>query len=250
MGALQDRMTEDLEVRGYAQNTIATYVRCVGRFAKHFELPPGRLGPENIRQYMLHLARDKKLSASSQNVYAGAIEFFYRTTLKRPDVVQGIARRDLPHQGWQHRHCLRRGVPASLRAARAAPRLRQDPALRTDGFQQRHNSARTGPHPARRKTPRACTCGHRLMGSRRVRRLDSAAAQAHRAGHAHLPDVPAAHHGPSPPATTMLAGTAAAGGCVIARHTSPPTHPHAASAAWSPTSRRRCRRTNGIATSQ
>ena len=50
MGALQDRMVEDLRLRGFAQNTIKTYVYQVRKFVKHFGLAPGRLGAADIRR--------------------------------------------------------------------------------------------------------------------------------------------------------------------------------------------------------
>jgi integrase/recombinase XerD len=96
MGKLRDRMVQDLEVRGHAHNTIATYVRCVSVFARQVGLPPAKLGPEHVRRFLLYLRNDRKLCAASQNVYAGAIAFLYRVTLQRPEVVKDLPRCKVP----------------------------------------------------------------------------------------------------------------------------------------------------------
>ena len=51
MTPLRQRMREDLQLRNYAPETIANYLRCVAHFAHYFRTPPDRLGPEHIRQY-------------------------------------------------------------------------------------------------------------------------------------------------------------------------------------------------------
>jgi hypothetical protein len=42
------------------------------------------LGAEEIREFLLHL-RARNVSASTFNVYDGAIKFLYRVTLERPE---------------------------------------------------------------------------------------------------------------------------------------------------------------------
>jgi site-specific recombinase XerD len=41
---------------------------------------------------LLHLAHEVKAAPSTVNVYAGAIQFLYRVTLKRPEVVADVVR--------------------------------------------------------------------------------------------------------------------------------------------------------------
>jgi len=57
------------------------------RFACHFRRSPDRLGPPEIRTYLLHLTRERRLAASSIIVTVSALRFFYTVTLKRPWVV-------------------------------------------------------------------------------------------------------------------------------------------------------------------
>ena len=74
---LRDTMREDLELRGTSANTITTYLRCARRFAEHFGRSPCSMGAPEIRTFLLHPARGRKVAPSSFNVYAGAVRFLY-----------------------------------------------------------------------------------------------------------------------------------------------------------------------------
>jgi len=89
MRKLRDRMHEDLTLRGLSAKTIDSYLRCVRKFAEHFGRSPSTLGAEEIRDFLLHL-RERRVSASTFNVYAGALKFLYRVTLERPEQVARI----------------------------------------------------------------------------------------------------------------------------------------------------------------
>jgi integrase/recombinase XerD len=89
-------MREDLELRGCSANTIVSYLRCARRFAEHFGLPPGKIGAEQVRSFLLYLIHDVKAAPATVNVYAGAIRFLYRVTLKRPEVVTDVVRLKTP----------------------------------------------------------------------------------------------------------------------------------------------------------
>jgi site-specific recombinase XerD len=80
-------MREDLALNGLSANTATSYLRCARRFAEYFGRSPSALGGAQIRQFLLHLLEERKLHPASVNVYAGAIKFLYRITLKRPEEV-------------------------------------------------------------------------------------------------------------------------------------------------------------------
>jgi site-specific recombinase XerD len=90
MTPLRQRMIEDMQIRNLSPSTIKSYTYHVGCFAKYFNLSPEHLGPEQIRQYQIHLVREKKASWSTFNQTVCAVRFLYRHTLPRPWAVEMI----------------------------------------------------------------------------------------------------------------------------------------------------------------
>ena len=60
---LRQLMLDELERRNYSLNTVRSYLHAVEEFARHFRRSPEELGPDYIREYQVHLFRDRKLSA-------------------------------------------------------------------------------------------------------------------------------------------------------------------------------------------
>lgn len=82
MTPLRKRMIEDLRIRNRSPRTIDAYVRGVARFANYHGRSPEKLGPEEIREYQLHLLA-QKTSWSLFNQSVCALRFVYQVTLKR-----------------------------------------------------------------------------------------------------------------------------------------------------------------------
>jgi integrase/recombinase XerD len=82
MGQFRDRMDEDLRMRGHSASTRECYVRCVRNFVRHFMRPPDQLTLEHIRQYQLHLTRERHVAWTYFNQVVCALRFFYREVLK------------------------------------------------------------------------------------------------------------------------------------------------------------------------
>lgn len=87
MSPLCRRMIEDMQIRNLSPHTQRAYVEQVVRFARHFRKSPEHLGPAEIRTYLLYLAQEKHLAASSIIVAVAALRFFYTVTVKRRWVV-------------------------------------------------------------------------------------------------------------------------------------------------------------------
>lgn len=83
---LRQRMIEDLKIRNRSPKTIEAYVRHVAQFARHFGRSPAVLGPEEVRQYQLHLLA-KKASWSQFNQCISGLRFLYGITLGRSEEV-------------------------------------------------------------------------------------------------------------------------------------------------------------------
>jgi integrase/recombinase XerD len=90
MGKLRDQMQGDMELRGFSKPTQKTYIREVRRFVQHFGKPPEELGEKEIKEYLLHVVRDRKISLSTLKQYYSALRFLYKITLQRDWVVDKI----------------------------------------------------------------------------------------------------------------------------------------------------------------
>jgi hypothetical protein len=81
---LRQRMLDELQRRNYSQRTATIYIHAVEDFAKYFHRSPERLGPSHIREYQVHLFRDRKLSPRTIQSRCSALRFLFVKTLRRP----------------------------------------------------------------------------------------------------------------------------------------------------------------------
>jgi integrase/recombinase XerD len=95
MNPLRRRLIEDMQFRNLTVNTQHAYVEQVSRFAGHFRKSPDRLGPLDIRTYLLYLVQDRQMAAPSIIVTVSALRFFYSVTFKRDWVIEA----DIPAGG-------------------------------------------------------------------------------------------------------------------------------------------------------
>jgi site-specific recombinase XerD len=84
MTHLRQRMLDELQRRNYSQRTTTIYLHAVEDFAKYFHRSPERLGPSHIREYQVHLFRDRKLSPRTIQSRSSALRFLFVKTLRRP----------------------------------------------------------------------------------------------------------------------------------------------------------------------
>ena len=76
MTPLRRRMTEDLQLRGYADPTIKAYLLAVSQLAKFYGIAPDQITEAQLRDYLLHLANVRKIAASSFTQALCGIKFF------------------------------------------------------------------------------------------------------------------------------------------------------------------------------
>ncbi|MBM3749457.1 MAG: hypothetical protein FJW34_27170 [Acidobacteria bacterium] len=84
MTPLRQRMIEDLRLRNLAPATQKNYIAHVAAFARFFGRSPEALDPEAVREYLLYLLNERKLSAESVNQQVSDLKFLYLTTLEMP----------------------------------------------------------------------------------------------------------------------------------------------------------------------
>jgi integrase/recombinase XerD len=80
MGALREKMIEEIRLRNFSPRTEQSYVSAMVGLAKYYRQSPDQLSQEQIRAYLLHL-KERGLSPSSRNVAISGMKFFYHQCL-------------------------------------------------------------------------------------------------------------------------------------------------------------------------
>ena len=92
MTPLRKRMLEELQLRNYADFTIERYLEAVQSFAKFIDKSPAEAGAEQIRDYLLHLVKDRKAAPNTVQVHRAALKFLFVKTLNQPWFDECVAR--------------------------------------------------------------------------------------------------------------------------------------------------------------
>jgi integron integrase len=97
---LLDRVRDALRLRHRSPRTVEAYVRWVRRYVLyHGKRHPSELGADAIREFLTHLAVERRVSASTQNQALGALVFLYREVLAREvGDVSGAVRAHAPRR--------------------------------------------------------------------------------------------------------------------------------------------------------
>ena len=98
MTPLRQRMIEDMQLRNFAQATQRNYIAHVTSYAKYFWESPEKLDQEAIREYLLYLLNERKMSPEGVNQQASALKFLYLTTLEMPWNSVDFPRVKRPHK--------------------------------------------------------------------------------------------------------------------------------------------------------
>lgn len=92
MGTLREQMQRDLQLRGLSPKTQKAYLSQVRNFARYFKRSPDQLGENEVKEYLLYLLKERKVSDSTYRHCYGALKFLYQTTLKSNLVMDKIPR--------------------------------------------------------------------------------------------------------------------------------------------------------------
>jgi len=95
MSALRQKMIEDMQIRNYSPHTIEAYVRCVAHFARYFGKSPDMLTPAHVREYQIHLVKQRKDCWGTLVQTVCALRFFYQQTLGRKWMIDFIPTRSV-----------------------------------------------------------------------------------------------------------------------------------------------------------
>jgi integrase/recombinase XerD len=100
MTPLRQQLIDVLTLKGLSERTQEAYIAAVARLARYYKRSPERITNEEIKNYLLYLHNERKLSASSLNVAVSGLRFFYRYVLDRgiAEVERALPRHKKPKQ--------------------------------------------------------------------------------------------------------------------------------------------------------
>jgi integrase/recombinase XerD len=92
MTPLRKRMTEDLQLKGYAPATQQAYLKAVSRLAGHYRKSPAEVSEEELRAYFLHLAQRQRCARGTLKIAISGVRFLFAVTLQKHWPVLGLIR--------------------------------------------------------------------------------------------------------------------------------------------------------------
>ncbi len=98
MTPLRQRMIQDMQLRNLAPATQRNYIAHVADYARFFGRSPAELDQEAVREYLLYLLQERKLSPEGVNQHVSALKFLYLTTLEMPWNDVDFPRAKRPHR--------------------------------------------------------------------------------------------------------------------------------------------------------
>ena len=98
MTPLRRRMIEDMQLRNLAAVTQRNYIAHVAAFARFFGQSPEILDQDAVREYLLYLLNERKMSPDAVNQQVSALKFLYLTTLEMPWAAEDFPRVRRPHR--------------------------------------------------------------------------------------------------------------------------------------------------------
>ena len=96
MTPLRRRFVDHLHLSNLSERTVQAYVACVASFARHHRKSPEDLGIDDVRAFLLHLRRVRKLGPASQKMHLAALRHLYTHVLGRPEATAGIPHPKVP----------------------------------------------------------------------------------------------------------------------------------------------------------
>jgi len=84
MTTLRQKLIDEIQLRGFSPHTQDSYVRSVTGLARFYHRAPDQIMDDEIKAYLLHLLRIRRLAVSSLIVAVSALRFFFGQVLHRP----------------------------------------------------------------------------------------------------------------------------------------------------------------------
>jgi len=83
MKTLREQMIQQMQLKGYSQRTINTYILCIRLLSRYYGLSPDLITTDQIRSYIEYCLIERKLSKAWLNQIISALKILYVEILKR-----------------------------------------------------------------------------------------------------------------------------------------------------------------------
>lgn len=97
MSALRADFIGRLQLKGFSERSITTYVSTVAALAAFHKRSPLALATDEIRTFLLYELNEKKLAARTVNLHKAALKTFYTLMAPECTVMNGITNIKCPH---------------------------------------------------------------------------------------------------------------------------------------------------------
>lgn len=81
MAKHRDSMIALMQLKGYSVHTIRSYLSAVVNFIRHYKVSADKLSMEKVKEYLLYLRNEKKVSSSLMNQTYSALKLLYTKVL-------------------------------------------------------------------------------------------------------------------------------------------------------------------------
>jgi len=83
MSTLRNKMIQQMQLKGYSNRTIDTYINCIISLSKYYKTSPDLLTVEQLREYFQFYLRERNFSKSWMNQTISALKIFFCAVLRR-----------------------------------------------------------------------------------------------------------------------------------------------------------------------
>ena len=87
MTPLRKQMIEEMQLRNFSPKTQQAYLGAVNSFAKHYGKSPAEISDGEVRQYLIHLIKERRVAWSTYNITRCAFKCLYGICLNKPEFV-------------------------------------------------------------------------------------------------------------------------------------------------------------------
>ena len=86
MSPLRQKFIDEMKLRNFSTATVSSYTGAVAALAGHYDRSPDKISEYEIRQYLLFMTEERKLTYSTCNVAISAFKLFYNDMLGQGEI--------------------------------------------------------------------------------------------------------------------------------------------------------------------